>query len=421
MAFIENAKEVLLSVLEIPHYAWPEYFIKKQKESDWSKDVFLKTLEAEYQSYNADYLRERRKALDLNPNINDNEVGKLLEEETNGKIKKVFLGFGRTTHLINDLLLKKWLHAIKEAYSIDQPNHTYSDLDIIHITERALEFIHNEFEEQAGLKKIELFFRSAPKGYTGKTENGEDLFLLHDYYIQGPEPIFNYYTFKQAIRNLLLNSQRPEQLKIILEPTLKRVRKIIQVWNDHLQELDSGVGKYIKSRKLIKYDDLQMSDYTILLNEKFLDFSVEAKHYTNHKLVKFAFSVGTLIAHEILETVDVIKSIKETKPSVASYALVHIYWSKYDTTKAITKTNKEVFAKNYGISHNTLYTEFNNYLDKESRTGLPAGKERKNAIFPYIKRFEDAAIMLREIHQQAYNDITNDLNYIKERYDLKDQ
>jgi hypothetical protein len=45
MEFIPNLKETLLDALQYPAYARAEYFVKKQRESGWSKSVFFRHCE----------------------------------------------------------------------------------------------------------------------------------------------------------------------------------------------------------------------------------------------------------------------------------------------------------------------------------------------------------------------------------------
>jgi hypothetical protein len=274
---------------------------KKQKESGWSKYVFLSSLRDVHTDYLAGLTRQINNERKLNPDIDELRLGLSIESETNGKIKEVHVDYGKRANVINRDVLQMLIEAIDRAYDLDEPKAQYSDFQIITLFETALRFIKDEFEVQAGIKEDTLpFTRSAPKGFTSKTEKGEKVYLLHFYHIKGPEPILDFKTFKHAIRNLLISSPHPERLDMMLKPRIDEVKEVVRIWNDILQPLDAGIGNAVTYRRLIEFQT-KKEDWTIWYDAKITSFQENSTRYTNYDLVRFAFDAGNLIANEIVE------------------------------------------------------------------------------------------------------------------------
>src|SRR4051794_35484635 len=102
MPFIENLKPILFCALQYPAYARPEYLLKKQPESGWSKEVFLQALKELCKGYkhHNDILWRLRQPDDLN--IKREEIGLSLADESNGIITEFETSFGKRYTLITD-------------------------------------------------------------------------------------------------------------------------------------------------------------------------------------------------------------------------------------------------------------------------------------------------------------------------------
>lgn len=101
------------------------------------------------------------------------------------------------------------------------------------------------------------------------------------------------------------------------------------------------------------------------------------------------------------------------KPTVAAYAIMHVYWSKHDSTKAITKTSVNTWAKQYGTSKKTLLDAYNEYKLLANRL---EPRENTRTISEHVKRYESILPLLETLCHKAFNDATKDLDQIKERY-----
>lgn len=107
------------------------------------------------------------------------------------------------------------------------------------------------------------------------------------------------------------------------------------------------------------------------------------------------------------------RTVSTKRPPVKSYALMHVYWSKYDKTKRITDTNKMRFSEEYGYSPNTLKREFDKYLEPNERKPV---SENMRAVEPYIKALCYTIELLKPLCAAGFEDAEKELESIKFRY-----
>ena len=136
-----KSKEILLEALNYPWYAKPEFLIKKQQDSGWSKYVFLSSLRDVQTNYEAEFARKLNDERKQNSDIDQCKLGLSLESETKGKIKEVRVDYGKRATTINSDVLQMLTEAIDRAYELDEPKAKYSDFHIITFFETALRFI----------------------------------------------------------------------------------------------------------------------------------------------------------------------------------------------------------------------------------------------------------------------------------------
>lgn len=110
------------------------------------------------------------------------------------------------------------------------------------------------------------------------------------------------------------------------------------------------------------------------------------------------------------------KKNDSNKPTVASYALLHVFWSKYDNTKAITDTNKLKWSNQYGISPNTLKMNFGKYFERSDRK--PFSNDRRSSI-PFLENFKIALGLIETLCPQAFKEAEKEFKVLEELHNPK--
>ena len=100
-----DTERVLFEALQYPLFAIPEFFIKKQIESGWSKSTYLTYLLSQCDSYTIDWTILKNKAIFNNPKIDLEEIGMPLTELTNGLINEARTLGHKTTSILNRELI----------------------------------------------------------------------------------------------------------------------------------------------------------------------------------------------------------------------------------------------------------------------------------------------------------------------------
>ena len=337
-----DTERVLFEALQYPLFAIPEFFIKKQIESGWSKSTYLTYLLSQCDSYTIDWTILKNKAIFNNPKIDLEEIGMPLTELTNGLINEARTLGHKTTSILNRELIDTLYFLIKKAEKIGQPLPVYSNLQIVSFVEKALNFIHYEFEVQCGIVKGMYAPRTYPKNFRNVTEEGEITYLLHSYSIIQPTPVFDLFIFQEALRELELNSRQNNNLKLITKPLYERSNQIVNLWNEKLYDLEesSDKEKIFRNRRFIRFDTDERKFLSQLEIKKFV--LEKNKSYSNNDLAMYAAQIGNLISSEILEKENDLPEVITERPSYLSIALLHHYW--YKNSKEV---DKEINNKSY--------------------------------------------------------------------------
>lgn len=138
---------VFFEALEHPEYARPNFYIIKQKQSVWSKAVYLTTLDEVYHTCIT--------RIQLKFNAKKRTVPGLKIEDIKLSMKEYIGGNDET--LIDKETLDKLHLAIQSAGYWDLEKEKFSAYQILSFVEYALWFMRNEFQHVAGLKQINGF------------------------------------------------------------------------------------------------------------------------------------------------------------------------------------------------------------------------------------------------------------------------
>lgn len=166
--------------------------------------------------------------------------------------------------------------------------------------------------------------------------------------------------------------------------------------------------------------DYYLNNYPIIIDKKIIErwgfysgvlYSVELLKRKHLELFKdFDFQCG--FTDNVLK---VEGGKKVEKPTVFAYALMHIFLSKYDKTREISKTNASKWGTKYGVSPNTLRQAFMDSFEKSSRKPR---SESSRAVRPFIRNFESAVRLIEtENSPQALVDAANELQLLKIKYE----
>jgi hypothetical protein len=287
-------------------------------------------------------------------------------------------------------------------------NKVLQDFDKLSFNDK-LEFLYNDCSFQ-------LFFTKAgtlSNGFTVVNNNTEFKFCVTVNHIKEVDKLgrFVFDKLKQKFdENYILGfEQRLKQSDSIEENKL--------FINDEIEDIQKKLKNSTYNQKCF-YDGYRNElkriyhTFTVPINfDKYFFTAYGAASYTYEKKLR-----------RKLESLNDVQEVNEsssdkTGPTVAAYALKHLYWSRHDHLKAITKTNVEKFADEYKISPNTLGSEYKFYSVKENLKAIPAEKkENKKTVTPFIKRFEDAALLLQPCCKQGFDDIMKHLELLKEQY-----
>jgi hypothetical protein len=105
---------------------------------------------------------------------------------------------------------------------------------------------------------------------------------------------------------------------------------------------------------------------------------------------------------------------KETKLSIPTYALLHVYLVMFNG-QPVTQQNKNELAKTYGYSSgDRLRNDFTKYQNEDKRLDLKT--DNKRAADAHIKRFKDILPLLANFNPKAFEKAKDDLGKLEETY-----
>jgi hypothetical protein len=215
---------VFFEALDYPSYARPNFFIIKQKESGWSKGVYLTTLSEVYHTCIMVLQIKHGAQKRSHPNLKIEDLSlplkdfDFLDEDLKSKNIKV-----------NKQTLEELHLAVIAAYSFDIPEAKYTPYEIVSLVEYALWFIRNEFRIQT--KEI------THHGFRPRTET---YFI---YRVAQDGPFFNLSVFKAAINELVLTSKNFVELKLKLTTFYKAAKEIVDLYNRKVYPIEDIARK----------------------------------------------------------------------------------------------------------------------------------------------------------------------------------
>ena len=108
------------------------------------------------------------------------------------------------------------------------------------------------------------------------------------------------------------------------------------------------------------------------------------------------------------------EKIDETRPSIAAYAIMHVYLEMFGG-KAVSQQNKKSLVEAYGYkSGQQLRNEFTLYQDEEKRLDLhPTNKKSANT---HLQRFEKILPLLKIENEKAFQKAKTDYETLKKKY-----
>jgi len=338
--------ETFLDALQYPLIAIPEYWIQKQKESGWSREIYLGLLKGQHGVHLMDLHLMMNKAKAKDVTMSKDKIGKPLIELTNGKVIRAYTLHNNSTTILNSELLETLSFCLQQAYSLGKPLPTYTDLQIISFARQSMYWIKNELKLQSDPSNISSRNIHWPPN---RNADGEKMYLLYNYSLMLPSPAFDYFLFEDALRNVLLNSTNPDNLKQMTKALSELSKEIVNFWNDEFHKLESDFDvqkqTVTKTRQFIEFD-VEKRWFKIWINGKiFVKYA--NKNFYNYDLVNFASRVGSVVDREVFGIEG--ESLKPNKANPQT--LSELFYTEKDylvsiealrTIKAIDEANQNI-------------------------------------------------------------------------------
>lgn len=264
--------------LKYPQYARPNFFVNRQKDSEWTKGVYLKSL---YEIYH-----ECIKRLRIHYDAKKRKANGIKLEDIKLPINEVTTGNAAGTY--NKRVLEELRQAIQASERFGRHEKNYTSVETLSFVEYALGFIRNEFSAQSKGIKGE-FARPGTSSY-------------FTYLIVQDGPFFNFPKFKAAFRELVLSSNNLESLKQILKPFYTVSVEIVRLWNKKihlLENVDRQTEEILPPEMvLIEFhsDETKKSWGTDLENFEVLG----PRLFLNQDFAYFAAKIANLLSSELL-------------------------------------------------------------------------------------------------------------------------
>lgn len=195
-----------------------------------------------------------------------------------------------------------------------------------------------------------------------------------------------------------------------------------EVTPERIKTLKDNVAKYKTSKEKLHFLHNEFANYMQGVSAEILDVSGRTS-YPNFPPGTHLF-FDSIIKSEIdlIKQLDNLTDVNTTgedgsnKPTVKSYAILHAIWRRHDNTKAITDTNKVIWANKYSISQNTLKQQFDKYYERNER--IPTSDD-KRAVLPFIKSFSIAVELIKTLCPKAYAEAKDELSALTKHYQNK--
>lgn len=270
--------ETFFEILDFPEYARPEFIINCQKQSPWSKAVYLTTLSEIYHQYKIHFTLRFNKANKKNEVIKLEQI-EISIKDLSGIESSKFI----TLHILDEIY-----SAIQIAWRMEKVQQDFSPYEILSFVEVALIFIKQEFNEQIK-KPTRIFPRPRTKSY-------------FTYLIAQNAPFFNYPVFKSNLRKLLFASYNLPEVKKVLKSFHKSASEIVQLWNEELffiEEKSNSDNVNIKSDVIRIEFHSESLNYTWWADAKLFE-NISHKFYMNQDLAFYAANIANLVNDDII-------------------------------------------------------------------------------------------------------------------------
>lgn len=383
-----NGVEILIKALGYPDLARPEFLILNQKESGWSKGVFLR------------WLQEATFGLNINltkPVTFDIETGLISNQGAAGqKIVEI------TEQVILEL---RW--AIELAYKVDTVKPTYTSLELLAFLSRALNYIHDEFQIQAGLTNPGFFYGET----TANTD--KQVAILYNYQVVSNIDLLNFVKYQNAIRNLLLNVRNLDEFRRILKPILDACFKIIELFNKKIQPLaepigenEGNKGKSITLTRNVSFDE-QTFGFSLLTDIPYNELRLlYAANYTNRNFAEFAFKVALLVSNEVLNNKEEVPTVNDPNWDISTHLLYHYHIAK---TKGedLSESQIKSISTNRNLTHVKVRGKF-----RELSENKFTFKDHTNSKTQFRKDYELILPELKNKFPAAYRNVSIELDLL---------
>ncbi len=271
-------ESIFFEALNYPEYARPNFFVIKQRQSQWHKGVYLNTL--------AEVYHKCFSWVDMHYRAQKNKNSALKLEDIEIQIKDITKGDEIGT--FNKEKLDQLFLAVEAAFLFDNIEIEYSDIEILSFVEYALWFIRNEFKIQT--REIRAHFRPQTKSYFIYEIIKGDLF-------------FNFPRFKHAVRELFLFAPNKDNLKEMLRKYYTASREIVDLWNNKIFLIEEKANRNEKKmspemvRVEFKAEELKHTWW----NDTEL-FNVHSPTlFRNQDFASYAVKITNLLSTEILD------------------------------------------------------------------------------------------------------------------------
>ena len=398
-----DAKEILLDSFLYPKYAFPEYLFKRQVQSGWSSNVFFAALREQCDTYLYLLTVEKKSGFRDNTIIFSEENEPYLDS-LSAPLTELIGKAGKANELGKfswiEWIINGFREGITNAQKLGAKKKKFSSVEIIATIEHSLKFIYNEFNEQ---KKLKPFLAEIDNRYHSqkKAGPGNEQYYLYDYGLLKDAPAFDFVTFKNNIRDLLLNSKNPNYLVAILKIIKETANKNVEIWNQDLYHLEKQEREQSKEENFIKvvreYKEISLNDetFSIAIHPFILERTKNVnKIYNNYKLAFFSKNILNFLIREVYQGDQKNETIKKVKKlqNPEDFSLFNL-WRKENID---------------------LYNKVINYLKEENPVHKRAWIKEDQNGFAWLGKITHARALAKTFRRHAFIDSkTSALTIIK--------
>lgn len=320
---------VFFEALKYPQFARPNFFINKQKDSEWTKGVYLTALSEVYHSA---IFR-----LQMHFNAKKKNIGDTKFEEF--KIAKKILFNDDDDQILDKNILEELYYAIQYAWKFDVVEKTFTPYEIISFAEVALSFIRKEFYKQSKKTTNPL---PLPRTTTYFT-----------YLIAQDGPFFNFPTLRNAIRELLYTTKNVNKLEKLLISFHKIASEIVKIWNDEIYFIEQNANKKengsSSERVRVEFhsDSLKLSWWSY---DKLFD-NLPHDLYLNQDFAYMAANIANLINGEVIHG-------EETKVKIIEKDFLEDFIRGMEHLTTLNERNIAIKNIIEGIKHEAPFRDF---------------------------------------------------------------